>query len=193
MTNYSDFTDTELANLLKSGNRSAFAEIYHRYKFVLHHHAWNKSRNKEEAQDALQDVFASLWARRETLNIGNNLSGYLYRCVRNQILNTIAHRQVQTKYIESIKVFSETQPVITDHRVRESMLKARIEREISALPPRMREVFELSRKHYLSHKEIAEVMGTSEQTVKKQMTTALRILRKRMGLFSWIMFCLLKN
>jgi RNA polymerase sigma factor (sigma-70 family) len=94
---YGSFSDHQLALLLKEGDRAAFAEIYNRYKFILHHHAWNKVRNKEEAQDALQEVFAVLWSKRETLNIGDNLSGYLYSAVRNHILNLIARKEVQSK------------------------------------------------------------------------------------------------
>lgn len=182
MADYSVFSDADLADLLKSGDRKAFAEIYSRYKFILHHHAWNKIRNKEEAQDTIQEVFSMIWSKRETINIGSNLSGYLYSCVRNHLLNMIVRKDVQQKYISSLRDFSEAGPVITDHLVRENMLKACIDKEIAALPPRMREVFELSRKQHLSHKEIALIMGTTEQTVKKQMTNALKVLRSKLGL-----------
>lgn len=190
MTDYTAYSDSDLSGLLKSGDRKAFAEIYNRYKFVLHHHAWNKTRNKEEAQDTIQEVFSMIWSKRETIQIGTNLSGYLYSCVRNHILNMIAHKEVQNRYISSIKHFSEAGPVVTDHRVRENLLRELIEKEIAALPPRMREVFELSRKQHLSHKEIAEVMGTTEQTVKKQMTNALRMLRNKLGMPLFILYYL---
>ncbi|TCD03945.1 RNA polymerase sigma factor [Pedobacter psychroterrae] len=182
MADYGFLTDAELVDLLESGDRSAFSEIYNRYKFVLHNHAWNKVRNKEEAQDTIQEVFTMLWLKRESISIGNNLPGYLYSCVRNHILNVIVRKDVQNKYISSIQQFSESAPVVTDHRVRESMLKALIDKEIAGLPPRMREVFELSRNQHLSHKEIAAIMGTTEQTVKKQVTKALKILRTKLGL-----------
>jgi len=191
MTDYGDFTDAELVGLLKSGNRTAFAEIYQRYKYVLHHHAWNKTLNEEDAKDTIQEVFTTLWTKREHIEVGSNLSGYLYTCVRNHILNMMARKQVKTKYIDSIQQFSTLQDsVVTDHRVRENQLRSAIEKEISALPPRMREVFELSRKQNLSHKQIAELMGTTEQTVKKQMTYALKTLRKKLGLPLFLMMLL---
>jgi RNA polymerase sigma-70 factor (family 1) len=175
MRNYSEFSDPQLVDLLKSGDRDAFAEIYSRYRFILHNHAWN-------TQDLVQDVFSMIWAKRETLNIGSNLSGYLYTCINNQFLNNVVHKTVRDKYTESVIKFTEKEPVITDHRVRENMLQALIDKEIAKLPERMREVFELSRKRHLSNKEIAEIMGTSELTVKKQMGYALKILRKKLGL-----------
>ncbi|EDM36205.1 RNA polymerase ECF-type sigma factor [Pedobacter sp. BAL39] len=188
MLEYSTLSDAELTVLLKLGDRTAYTEIYHRYKFVLHNHAWNKTRNREEAQDAIQEVFAMLWAKREQLSLETNLAGYLYTSVRNHILNQIVRKEVQTKYINSIHQFAEEEPVVTDYRARENQLKQLIEKEIAALPPRMRLVFELSRKSHLTHKEIAEQLGTSEQTIKKQMTNTLRVLRVKLGLFVYVFF-----
>jgi RNA polymerase sigma-70 factor (family 1) len=184
---YSSCSDNELADLVKSGDRLAYEEIYHRYKFILHNHAWNKIRNKEDAQDALQEVFAKLWDKRATLDIGSNLSGYLYTSVRNHILNLIARKDIQDRYIASIQKFTEEQQVITDHRIRENQLRAFIDKEIAALPPRMREVFELSRKEHMTYKEIAAHLGTSEETVKKQVSGALKALRIKLGLLIYIL------
>ena len=185
MADYSLHSDDDLAELLRSGDRSAFTEIYNRYKLTLHNHAWNKTRNHVEAQDVIQEVFSNLWTKREAIQIGNNLSGYLYTSVRNHILNLFAKKQVQEKYIISIQQFSQQKTALTDHRVRESMLRDVIEKEIAELPPRMREVFELSRKQHLSHKEIASIMGTTEQTVKKQVSNALKHLRSKLGLLQY--------
>lgn len=186
MADYGLYTDQDLAERLKAGDHSAFAEIYNRYKFVLHNHAWNKIRNMDEANDALQEVFSTLWLKRESINIGSNLSGYLYTSIRNHLLNVIVRKEVRTRYINSIQQFTNEGGVGTDHLVRENMLRAAIEKEIAVLPPRMREVFELSRKQHLSHKEIAAIMNTSEQTVKKQMTKALKILRSKLSLIAYL-------
>jgi RNA polymerase sigma-70 factor (family 1) len=186
LADYSRYSDADLTELLRSGDRVAFTEIYNRYKLILHNHAWNKTRNQVETQDAIQEVFSNLWTKREVIQIGSNLSGYLYTSVRNHILNIFAKKQVQEKYINSIQQYSKQKTDLTDHRVRESMLRDIIEKEIADLPPRMREVFELSRKQHLSHKEIAAIMGTTEQTVKKQVSNALKHLRSRLGLFQYI-------
>jgi RNA polymerase sigma-70 factor (family 1) len=186
LADYSSYSDADLTQLLKLGDRIAFTEIYNRYKLVLHNHAWNKTRSTIDTQDAIQEVFSNLWTKRENIQIGSNLSGYLYTSVRNHILNLFAKKQVQDKYINSIQQFSHHKTALTDYRVRESMLRDVIEKEIAELPPRMREVFELSRKQHLSHKEIAVIMGTTEQTVKKQVSNALKHLRTKLGLLRYI-------
>lgn len=185
MNVYTHYTDAELAGLLKAGDRVAYTELYHRYKFVLHQHAWNKVRNKEEAQDILQEVFTNLWRKRETLNISSNLSGYLYSAVRNRVLDHFSHSDVKLKYINNVRPDLE-HDVPTDHLVRENQLRAIIEKEIAELPPRMREVFEMSRKQHMTYKEIAEQLGTSEETVKKQVSGALKVLRVKLGIFVYL-------
>jgi RNA polymerase sigma-70 factor (family 1) len=189
MNDYSKLCDLELQQLLMTGDAFAFTEIYHRYKGVLHQHAINMLKNRDEAKDVLQEVFTTLWYNHESIQIQSNLSGYLYSSVRNKILNLIAHKNVESKYILSLEDFIKNGEFVTDHRVRERQLTMLIEKEVAALPPKMREIFRLSRFSNLSHKEIAEELSLSEQTVRTQVRNALRLLRVKLG--SLILFALL--
>jgi RNA polymerase sigma-70 factor (family 1) len=191
MTNYSTLSDWDLQHLLKSGDPYAYTAIYDRYKWILHKHAYSKLKDREAASDVIQDLFTSIWQNRESLQIKSNLSGYLYQGVRNRVLNLIAHKQVENKYIDSLQTFIQKGDHIADHLVRERQLAVIIEKEISSLPAKMREVFELSRKLHMSHREIAIQLNVSEQTVKTQVRNALRILRVKLGLLSLIcvLFC----
>jgi len=183
-------SDAELVDLLKSGDQLAYTEIYDRYILILLNHAYNKTRDREEAKDIVHEVFATLWARRENFNCQSNLSGYLYTAVRNNILNQVVHNDVKGKYLASIAqfIYNNNSQIITDHLVREHQLSSIIEKEIAELPPKMREVFELSRKQHFSHKQIAEKLEISEQTVSKHVTNALRILRVRLGVFIYLLW-----
>ena len=188
MNDYKCYTDEELTNLFKSGDRLAYTEIYDRYIFVLLNHTYNKTRNREEAKDIVHEVFAKLWANREQLQITNTLAGFLYTSARNIVLNQVSRKEVEAKYFDSILKFSEQPQTVTDHRIRENQLIAIIEKEIAELPPKMREVFELSRKQHLSHREIAERLDISEQTVSKHITNALKTLRVKLGIFAYLLW-----
>lgn len=168
MASYSTFTDQELSLLLQEDDRAAFAEIYARYKGPLYIHAFHRLKDREECKDLIQQLFAALWDNRKTIVFKSYLSGYLYTSVRNRVFNIIAHKQVASTYIDAIEQFASTSECITDHRVRERELLQIIEKEIAALPPKMREVFELSRKAHLTHKQIAEELDLSERTVRNQ-------------------------
>lgn len=187
---YRNLNDQELTILLKGGDEHAYTEIYNRYKRVLQNHAYKKLGDFEEVKDILQDFFVNLWTKREEIPLTTNLSGYLYTAIRNRIFNILAHKQVESKYVQSLQTFINEDNYITDHLVREKEFTLLIQKEIDALPLKMREVFELSRKSGLSHKEIANQLCISDQTVSKQITNALKILKVKLGVL-WILFFLL--
>ena len=74
--------------------------------------------------------------------------------------------------------------------IREKDIKALIETEIAQMPPRMREIYELKRKSFMTTKEIAEHLQISEHTVSTQMKRALKLLRIKLGLLIYILYIL---
>jgi RNA polymerase sigma-70 factor (ECF subfamily) len=179
-------SDEELLVSLQVGGHDAFTQIYHRYKNVLVIHAYKKLGNVDDAKEIVQDVFSSLWNNHASLPVVKNVSGYLYTLVRNRVLNFIEHKRVELRYSASFDSFKNEKHYELDLQLREKEMQAIINKEIDALPPRMREVFILSRKAHLTHKEIAEKLDISEHTVKNHIKGALKILRARLGLFSLI-------
>lgn len=191
MLSYNELTDHQLSDLLIKGDETAFIQIFKRYNSILYIHAFKKLKNKEEAKDIVQETFAVLWAKRNSIVFNTNLSGYLYVSIRNRIFDYLSHQEVESKYMVSLQDFLDREDTaVTDHLIREKQITEIIEREIASLPPRMRLVFELSRKKHLSHKEIAEELGISEQTVTDQVKKALKILRVKVGLMIYITFLL---
>lgn len=192
MRGYGSYSDSELAFLLTQGDELAFTEIYNRFYGLLFIHASKRLSDDEEAKDVLHQLFESLWLKRLQVAPDGNLSAYLYTAVRNRVLDVFAHQKVESKYTESLQDFIDQDHVSTDYLVREKQMARLIEQEIDALPPKMREIFILSRKEHKSHKEIALELGLSELTVKTQVKKALRILKSRLGVVIYIAF-LLKN
>lgn len=190
---YHTLADQELFDLVKSEDEAAFKEIYERYFDVLYIHAYKRLQDKEEAQDVIQEVFTALWDKRVHIFLTSSLPAYLFTAVRNNIFNKLAHKKYEVSYLQSLQQFINQGVCQTDHLVRENQLQALIQKEIAALPPKMQEVFSLSRNTHLSHKEIAAELNLSEQTVKKQVNNALRILRTKLGLLIFLYFLFNKN
>ncbi len=186
MAEYDCMSDLELVDRIRSGNQHAFAKIYERYFGVLYLHAYHRLRDKDEAKDLVQELFSYLWVHRESLAPGPNFSNYLYTSVKNRVLNIIAHKCVEDKFLSSLQYAEGKAEAITDHLARERQLAGIIEKEIQALPPRMRQVFELSRKANLTYKEIAARLELSEQSVRSHVKGALRVLRTKLGIWVWI-------
>jgi len=177
---YKHLSDQELFDLFQAGNEDAFSNIYHRFKQPLYLHALKMLKDRDAAKDATQEVFAKFWSKRETLVLTNSLSSYLYTAIRNTVLDIISHEKVANRYQQSLEVFIGQGEFITDNWIREKELIALIEKEIARLPPKMRVVFELSRKEHLSYAQISEELDVSENTVRKHITKALKKLRGKL-------------
>lgn len=186
MAEYDSMNDLELVNLIRCGNKHAFAKIYERYFELLYLHAYHRLRDKDEAKDLVQELFSHLWSHRESLIPASNFSNYLYTSLRNRVLNILAHKCVEDKFLLSLQHADSNTEAITDHLARERQLAMIIEKEIQSLPPRMRQVFEMSRKANLSYKEIAARLELSEQSVRSHVKGALRLLRTRLGLWLYL-------
>lgn len=184
---YAILSDGILVDLIRQDDEKAFSVIYQRYSMPLYVHANRFIRDREETKDILQKVFVKIWSIRNRLPIDVKLSAYLYQIVKNELINHISHSKVVDKYLESMSSYASTYVADTDYVIREKQLQEIIEREIQNLPEKMREVFQLSRKQYLSHREIAEKLGISEKTVKNQLSNALHLLRQKLPLLLFIL------
>lgn len=186
MTDCKSLSDDQLIKLLKEGNHSSFTEIYNRYNTLLYTYAYKKLQDTESAKDIIQEVYVYLWNSRENLDIQTTLSGYLYKAVLNRILNIFRHIAITQEHVASFKETINDAPAGTDYRIREKDLAILIEKEINNLPEKMREIFQLRRKEYLTNKEIAERLDISEHTVHTQIKRALKVLRGKLGLVLYI-------
>lgn len=188
MSFYAQLQDHELVYLLKENNHTAYRVIYERYWSVLFRHARRILQSDEEAKDIIQDIFSMLWSKRSELIVQTTLSAFLYSAVRNKIFDLLDRNRVRGNYLDSLQYFIDLGEFTTDNLIREKELGKRIEQEVALLPPKMREVFELSRNGHFSYKQIAEKMNISDNTVKKQINNALKILRYKFGIIFFLFF-----
>jgi len=93
LNNLSAHTDLDLVAMLSKSDYTGFAEIFDRYHHQLLNQAYNKLRNKEEANAVIQNVFIKLWHLRENVAI-QSLSEHLYAMVRDEIFSLIHQKQV---------------------------------------------------------------------------------------------------
>ena len=181
LSGYRNLSDEELLERLKFRDHAAYEEIYKRYWAMLFRHARRMISNDEEAKDLIQDLFVNLWQKAPDLEIKESLSSYLYGITRYKVFDLFDKRKVRADHRLSIGNFMEQCEYTTDNTIRENELSRLIEKEIALLPNKMREVFELSRKSHLNYQQISLRMEISDQTVKKQIYNAVKILRLKFG------------
>lgn len=172
------YSDQELWQRTRSGNKAAFDEIYERHWSTLMITAYNVLGEKEVCRDIIHDVFTDLWIRKETLSI-SSLQSYLKVAVRNLVFKHLRRGYVRKKHLKSMENILFVNK--TEQMVNFNQAKELYEESVAKLPERCREVFLLSRVENLSGKEIAARLDISPKTVENHITKALKHLRDHMG------------
>lgn len=184
MSNLPNETDLELFMRLRTGESAALDELFRRYYVDLCRVALRFVKNEQEAEDIVQELFVSIWEKRDTQRDDLGAVGaYLRRAARNRSLNFLRDRR-------RIPVDDGEVPVtiasgeLADDSLNQDELRGRIHRAIDALPERCRLVFVMSKIEDMSHKEIAAALDISPKTVENQMTRAYRYLRDGLGIIA---------
>jgi RNA polymerase sigma-70 factor (ECF subfamily) len=172
--------DAELLARLSRGDEEAFDAIFRTWYARLVRVADGLVRDPAVAEELVQDVMLELWRRREQLAPGSAPQAYLFQATRNRALNHLRHRQVQRRAEPQLLV-DEPRAAPAPSEIDAADMDAAVRRAVEELPPRCREVFELSRVHGLRYAEIATTLGVSVKAVEAQMTKALRTLRERLA------------
>ncbi|UOE47491.1 RNA polymerase sigma-70 factor [Mucilaginibacter sp. SMC90] len=188
MSVFRSLTDAELLTKLQQGDVGAFTEIHSRYYAVLYRHALQRLEDNNEVQDILQELFSYLWDNRETIRFNVSLPAYLYAAVRNRVINVYRRNKQRYNYFDSLQSIIENKTAEADQNIRLKQLTELIEAEVEKLPPQMRLVFEMSRKQYLSHQQIAEELDISVLTVRKQVQNSLKILKVKLSTYFFSIF-----
>ncbi len=171
------YIDSRLLDLIARHDQGAFELLYKRYWNQLYDAAFQRLRDHQQAEDIVQEIFVTLWAKRECLNI-YNLSGYLHTSVRNRVLNYIVRNKVSEDFYQpfaALLIESGTADMVLLEKELLELLKAYIQ----LLPEKRKQIFVLHLYNQLSTKEIAEKLQISQKTVQNQLRTAIDDLKTR--------------
>lgn len=176
-------TDATLLSLVADDDKEAFTMLYRRYWESLFATASRALRSKTDAADLVQDIFLSIWNRRHDLRITGSLGAYLQTSVRYNVIKYIEKNITRRDYLVLLtEVLVNSQPPDAESQIQVKELQHTIQSAVEQMPKKMREVYQLSRKHHLSHKEIAERLDISDETVKKHIQHALQIIKTAISL-----------
>jgi RNA polymerase sigma-70 factor (family 1) len=185
-------TDEDLCRLLQAGDAKVFGEIYERYAERLYRYVFGRFRSHDVSFEITQEIFASLWLRRQELDFHTSLSGYLFSATRYQMSRYLRTSKMREQYFREFETFYAT---MVDNSSEEAVhlheLEVAVEDSLRQLPRRCEEIFRLSRHEHMTVNEIAQQLNISHKTVENQLTTALKHLRgslRRFMFITWLGF-----
>lgn len=167
---------------LKGGSRKAFTAIYQMYSNRIYGFCFQWTKSHEDAEEVLQDVFTRLWMHRDTIQEEDTLLYFIFRIAKNLLINRyrsqlnspIFEEYVQYNHENTEQSGSAAQPLEF------AEFRQLIDRISQTLPHTQQLVFEYSIHRQMSHHEIAEALELSEQTVRNQLSLALKVFREKL-------------
>lgn len=175
------YSNTELVKLLKKGDMSAFDVIYKKYSRRLYGFVFRYVKQESDTEEIVQEVFIKIWQSRDKINVYSSFESFLFTIAHNATINLLKKRATEQKYLEHVKSLQqieETYEIADEIHYKE--LKQKYQGLLDELSPRQKEIFLMSREEGLSHKEIAEKLGISSNTVKNHLVTTLSFLKKEL-------------
>lgn len=158
----------------RNGSERAFNQIFTAYDPRLMKYALKICITRQDAEEVVQDVFTSLWENRAIIE-GTDITGWLIRVCRNKALKSL-RRQVFQADIATIPEMPSGHLNPLEQLYYDEIEKY-IQEVIQSLPPIRKKIFLLNREEDLSYQQIADELGISVLTVKKQISLALDHLR----------------
>lgn len=164
---------------LRDGSQRAFEAIYERYFHRLYAFSVSFTKSHEDTEEIVEDVFVRLWQARATLHEEQGLHALLFTMSRRLLINAYRAR-INSPVFEDYVEFKANQGYEQADLLAYDDFVKRLNREINRLPATQGSVIRLAKFDGLKNKEIAGRLGLSEQTVKNQLSLAVKALRERM-------------
>jgi RNA polymerase sigma-70 factor, ECF subfamily len=186
--------DESLVARFQSGDRSAFTVLVRRHQRPLYHFAFRQLRSAPAAEDVVQETFVRVVQNAADFKHEARFTTWVYTIARNLCIDQLrkrAHRkhpsldEARGEDGEG-RTLGELVPdkkADTERQASGSEMKERIAQAVAKLPDDQREVFLMREVANLPFKEIAEITGVPENTVKSRMRYALERLQEALGAY----------
>ncbi len=171
---------------LRDGEEWAYNRVYERYAFPVKDFLSTLIHNEEDAKELNHDLFLSLWTGRDKIVPERGIRGFLYMRAKNLAMNYFDSKKVAQKYVEFRKhnnidfSWAPDQGMIGD----EAQILVKI--ALRGMSERRRAIFTMRYEEGKSIEEIAAELNISISTVKNNLTTITKALRKIFFLYTII-------
>ena len=167
----------------KSGDKEALSIIFLTYFDELYHYGSHLCADEDLVKDCIQNLFLKLWSNKKTLDNVEGIKPYLYKSLRNHIINELNKRTVLLQHHNNsnfqIDIDSHEENLIQIELNEELMNQLNL--QLDNLQSRQKEALYLKFYEGLPYEKIAEIMNLQLQSVRNLVFTSLQTLRKKLN------------
>ncbi|NSL87524.1 RNA polymerase sigma factor [Chitinophaga solisilvae] len=170
-------SDSTLWEAFQSGDTTAFGNIFHAHWDKLMHYTCSLIDDEALAKDVLQNFFIELWEKRASLPVPRETAAFLVFLLKLRILNAIRSEDIRARHEHNFAALLHEHTTSTTDQLYTKEIYAQLRQHLDLLPPKVKQVFQLSRLEHKSIAEISSMLGASEQTIRNQLNTANKRLK----------------
>lgn len=166
-----------LIEQMKAGDMDAFDALYWQYQKAVFNNILSLVKERETAEDLLQDVFISLWEKKDSIDTGRSLGGWLFVTSYNRAINFLkqkAREQKASAVISEVSMHIPVEESLEEMRIRE------LEKAIQILPSQKQKALYLCKIKGLSYIEASSALHISKNTVKEHISGAMQSIKARL-------------
>ena len=187
-----EITDVELLNKFQKGCNSSYEQLVRKYQAKVHSLALRLTKNTEDAEEVLQDVFITIYKKAASFQGKAKFSSWLYRITCNaSFMKLRKNKQEQAIAVEDLSPYLHEKTINGDLKLgnrgdevsMNKQIKVTLESAISKLPEEYRAVFILRDIDGLSNKEVGNILNLSVPAVKSRLHRSRLMLRKKLQRF----------
>jgi RNA polymerase sigma-70 factor (ECF subfamily) len=175
---------------LKDGDVEAMGDLYDIYADELFAYGMQFSADKGLVMDAIHDLFLNLYKYRKTIAETDNVTYYLFRCLKNNILKKATKGLSLVAYSQNHEL-NHDEPSVEEHicaKEFENERAYKLAKAITRLSKKQRKALSLRFTEEHSYEDIAAIMDVSVQTSRTIIYRAIKTLRKQLYLFMTFFF-----
>lgn len=165
----------EIIEKSKKGNNKAQYKLYQLYARAMYNTCYRMMNSQTAAEDMLQEAFTEAFMKLHTFRYESTFGAWLKRITVNKCINEIKRKKTELQFVEDITLFA-------DYEEKEEMIEGlevkEIRKAMEQLPDGSRMIFSLYLLEGYDHREIAQILNTSESNSKSQYMRAKRKVKE---------------
>ena len=165
----------ELLTSLVQGDRAAFDDIYRQYFHSVYCNAIKITRDKTAAEDVVQEVFITLWEKRDTISLEKSIGGWLFVSCYNKSVNLLRKKLRESAACKEL-VTPDMDSMSDEEQF--GLQWQLLENAMAQLSPQKRKVFELCKLQGKTYEETALALHISKYTVKEYLSASVSFLKE---------------
>ncbi len=170
---------------IKSGDTKSLNKLHVLYFHQMCLYAHKTIHDHQLIENIVSDCFIILWERRKRIEIKTSVKSYLYRILRNQIIDHYRRKH------DNVEILDNLPDIPGESEFDELQRYTKLYSVISKLPDQRRLILEMAVFDSLSYQQIADKLHISKNTVKTQIARAYRFLKESLEPRDFYLFCLL--